>query len=379
MNKNISLFILTIFLSINVFAQGNGGSISVQGVLRQANGSAAADGQYAVTFSIWNQESGGSMVWGSGNEGYFSDLVVKNGVYNAELEVGGFLNAGGDHWLEVQVGSETLSPRLKLNVTPYEQLFLANAHNVVLESGPVGLGTQSPADDAYLDVAGGRIRDVTGFVAPVGSVTMFAGTTAPDGWLLLDGTWPSDYWVNPIYSDLRNLLGTSYGTDWGTLPDMRSRMPAGYDERTHYFNDLKDSFGRQAPTHRSHGHSVSANQSSHSHSIPDHNHGITDPGHNHTGDSFHHYQWDWDGNYGPGDGGGWGNSTVDHNTTGITINNGGAGNTNTTDPGITITQSNSSDVGSISGNGDVETNHYGTDAVIGNMPPYRVFTFIIKY
>ena len=366
--KKSYFFISIIFLSTILFAQGNGGSISVQGVLRQANGSAAADGQYAVTFSIWNQESGGYMVWGSGNEGHFPNLVVKNGVYNVELVVGdSYLNAGGDHWLEVQVGSETLSPRLKLNVTPYEQLFLANAHNIVLESGPVGLGTQSPNVDSYLDVAGGRIRDVTGFVAPVGSVTMFAGTAAPDGWLICGGgVVPS----GSQYDELRDLLGQSYGDAWGTLPDMRGKMPAGYNSGNGYFNSFRDNYGRYQPTHRSHGHSVSADQDPHYHYIGNHGHGITDDGHIHSGDDFHHVSWGFDGNAAWSTGGGWGSNDVHSNTTGITVNSGGAGwawensNLNSgTDPAISVDQENSSD----------------GDAAIGNMPPYAVFTFIIKY
>jgi microcystin-dependent protein len=64
---------------------------------------------------------------------------------------------------------------------------------------------------------------------PIGSVIMFAGTTAPTGWLLCYGQAIS----RSTYSGLFAIIGTAYGVGDGTttfnLPDMRGRFPLGLD------------------------------------------------------------------------------------------------------------------------------------------------------
>jgi microcystin-dependent protein len=64
--------------------------------------------------------------------------------------------------------------------------------------------------------------------APTGAVLPFAGSTAPTGWLLADGTAVS----RSTYSALFALVSTTYGTGDGSttfnLPDLRGRMAVGY-------------------------------------------------------------------------------------------------------------------------------------------------------
>ncbi|MEM9929859.1 MAG: tail fiber protein, partial [Bacteroidota bacterium] len=63
---------------------------------------------------------------------------------------------------------------------------------------------------------------------PIGSVTMYAGATAPDGWLICDGSTFSA----STYPALQAVLG---GT---TLPDMRGRFPLGVgNSNTTYASD----------------------------------------------------------------------------------------------------------------------------------------------
>jgi microcystin-dependent protein len=58
---------------------------------------------------------------------------------------------------------------------------------------------------------------------PIGSLTVYASTTAPDGWLLANGSAVS----RSTYSGLFSILGTSYGSGDGSttfnLPDIRGR------------------------------------------------------------------------------------------------------------------------------------------------------------
>lgn len=64
-------------------------------------------------------------------------------------------------------------------------------------------------------------------VIPSGSITQYAGSTAPTGWLICDGTAVS----RTTYADLYAIVSTTYGTGDGSttfnLPDLRGRMPMG--------------------------------------------------------------------------------------------------------------------------------------------------------
>ena len=87
-----------------------------------------------------------------------------------------------------------------------------------------------PVTDANGKLANGFL-DSTQFV-PVGSMTMYATTTAPTGWLLADGSAVS----RTTYSSLFATIGTSYGTgDASTtfnVPNLKSAFPLGYGQRT---------------------------------------------------------------------------------------------------------------------------------------------------
>ena len=64
---------------------------------------------------------------------------------------------------------------------------------------------------------------------PVGSITMFAGATAPADWLFCDGAEVQ----RSVYNTLFQVIGTQYGTPANSsvfkLPDLRGRFPLGKD------------------------------------------------------------------------------------------------------------------------------------------------------
>ena len=74
---------------------------------------------------------------------------------------------------------------------------------------------------------GSAFQAVQPSVIPVGVIEMFAGSTAPNGWLVCDGSTVS----RKTYSDLFKIIGTTYGAGNSnttfTLPDMRGRTPIG--------------------------------------------------------------------------------------------------------------------------------------------------------
>jgi len=115
--------------------------------------------------------------------------------------------------------------------------------------------------------------------APVGTVSMFAGSAAPTGWLLCQGQ-TVDYADYPL---LAAVFGVSGGTF--TLPDLRQRVPVG--SGTGY--SLRGSGGSATdsitlavtnlPGH-THGVNHSHTVADHSHTMPNHAHTI--PNHNHS-------------------------------------------------------------------------------------------------
>ncbi len=76
---------------------------------------------------------------------------------------------------------------------------------------------------ALLNMMAGSIQTAT----PTGAVVPYAGTAAPDGWLLCDGQAVS----RTTYANLFAVLGTRYGVGNSTttfnLPDLRGRTVVG--------------------------------------------------------------------------------------------------------------------------------------------------------
>lgn len=73
---------------------------------------------------------------------------------------------------------------------------------------------------------------------PIGSIKLYAGSTAPDGYLFCDGTPVS----RTIYSELFAVIGTTYGSGDGSttfnLPDLRGKVAVGLDLQDTDFDTL---------------------------------------------------------------------------------------------------------------------------------------------
>ena len=94
--------------------------------------------------------------------------------------------------------------------------------------------------------------------APAGSVMMWAGSSAPAGWFLCDGTSYS----TTTYATLYGVIGTTYGSGSGTfkVPDLRSKIPVGKGTDTE-FDALGETGGAKT-------HAITEAQ------LPSHTHGV---------------------------------------------------------------------------------------------------------
>ena len=91
--------------------------MNFQGTLANGSGSTLPDGDYQLTFRLWNAANGGSVVWTE------NQTVSQNrGIFNAVLGLNVQLAMSFDepYWLSVQVGQDAeLSPRTRLTSVPY--------------------------------------------------------------------------------------------------------------------------------------------------------------------------------------------------------------------------------------------------------------------
>ena len=130
-----------------------GQSISTQGVLRDSDGHSVEDGDYSMTFSIYDTEAGGTLLWGPTTK----TVMVENGIYHVILgettPITSF-NGDGANYLQISVEGEAMTPRLRLNVSPYELAQLSGSSNVVPGSGNVGVGTTNPQAKLSIVVPG---------------------------------------------------------------------------------------------------------------------------------------------------------------------------------------------------------------------------------
>ena len=172
--KKISLLfcILLVALATQSFAQA---TLSIQGVIRNSDGSAVENGNYSIEFRLYNTDSGGSPIWSETQ----NNVPVTGGIYSALLGESEDLTAAFDetYYLGVSIdGGTELTPRARLTSSPYALSLIGNS-NKFSSDGNVGVGTVNPEEKLHV-VGKGKFTDgldVTGNMDIEGDINFTNG------------------------------------------------------------------------------------------------------------------------------------------------------------------------------------------------------------
>lgn len=157
--KNLFLVIcLTVLLTVNIFSQALPHEISYQGVLKDASGVVVTNGDYTLTFKLYETESGGTEIWTETKL-----ITVVDGIINTKL--GSItpivLPFDKTYWLGITIGTDSeLNPRTKLSTVPYSYMSMNVMNGSInadhINSGQVVKSINTLRDDVNL-VAGSNI------------------------------------------------------------------------------------------------------------------------------------------------------------------------------------------------------------------------------
>jgi hypothetical protein len=145
-----------------VHAQGVTQPFTYQGFLRQG-GAPLNNPSQSMRFRIFDALTGGTMLWDSGA----LTVNVSNGLFTVQLNPPVSIWTGADRFLEIQVGTTTLTPRVRLGATPYAntatllnmfQTGTTNPDRMVITHSPTATNwglMYRDTDDSFHFLAGG--------------------------------------------------------------------------------------------------------------------------------------------------------------------------------------------------------------------------------
>jgi microcystin-dependent protein len=106
-------------------------------------------------------------------------------------------------------------------------------------------------------------------LVPTGSVMSYAGSSAPNGWLLCDGSAISRATYSILFGIISTIYGVGNGSTTFNLPNFQGRVPVGKDTSQTEFDTLGETGGEK-------NHTLITSE------MPSHIHTINDPGHSHS-------------------------------------------------------------------------------------------------
>lgn len=162
-------------------------------------------------------------------------------------------DVNGEHEVELEDGfSPTITPSKTGGVTTItivddEGTKTATINDGIDLTGGVPTNGVIGFDGNAEDIPNGY--EVASFIeTPIGSISLFAGSTAPSGYLICDGSAVS----RTTYSGLFDVISTTYGTGDGSttfnLPNLKGKVPVGLDSNDTAFDNLGETGGEKTHT-----------------------------------------------------------------------------------------------------------------------------------
>ena len=139
-----------------------------------------------MNFKIYNQLTGGTAKWESGNQ----SVVVSSGIFSVVLNPDIDWRQK-DCYLEIEIENKKLEPREKLTAVPY------SLHSNTTESATVKENSEfsvTVGSDKKFVVDSNGAKEIIGtteyFMVPKGAIIIWSGAVSdiPTGWVLCDGT-----------------------------------------------------------------------------------------------------------------------------------------------------------------------------------------------
>ena len=169
-----SLLAASLLLALSAaYADPQATAFTYQGNLT-ANG-APANGTFNLTFKLFGSATGPDQI---GSDINMSAFPVVNGRFTTDLDFPGAFT-GEQTWVEVTVGTQTLSPRQPVNTVPVAQYALngvIGAPGPTGATGPMGLTGATGANSIVAGPMG-----ATGPTGATGANSTVAGPTGPTG------------------------------------------------------------------------------------------------------------------------------------------------------------------------------------------------------
>lgn len=158
--------------------------ITYQGFLRQ--GGTPANGSFNMVFRLCSTPVVGGVLQSFPAAGTVA-VNVANGLFTQELTFNTAHFTGAERWLEIVVNGTTLTPRIKLNRTPYS-IFADRAPWSGLTGVPAGFADGIDNDTTYSASAGLDLTGTTFSVATAGIVNSMLAANSVTSDKLADGS-----------------------------------------------------------------------------------------------------------------------------------------------------------------------------------------------
>ncbi len=219
MMRTLLSFGVSALLVLSAVSSASAQAFTYQGFLRQSG--TPANGSFSMTFRLFDVPSGGTALATVGPIA----VSVSNGLFSAELNFPQPVWNGGTRYLEIQVGSTTLTPRVKINPTPYASTLrmfdsgTTNPDRMVITHSPAftdwGLQYRDN-EDAFHFLGAGTTRMRIG----LGDSRVGIGTASPTTTLDVNGTTRTNGFILPTGAGVGRVLTSdaSGNASWQSLP-----------------------------------------------------------------------------------------------------------------------------------------------------------------